>query len=532
MSKIVTFNPEAREKLIEGVNILADAVQVTLGPKGRNVALDPYGVPQVTKDGVTVAKYVLPLEDSLQNMGASIIVQAAAKNGDNVGDGTTTATVIARALVNEANKLIKEGHSPIDIKRNFENLQLLTESEVAKQSVTEVSATDIFNIASISANNDYMLGNLIAEGFTQVGKEGMVTVDDSRSTETYIDIQDGVSISKGYLSPYFINTDREECVLENPLIFITDQKIRTTQEVVTVGDMALRQGKPLVIIADDFETQVVQMFVFNKIQAGFKVVLIKAPAFGQRRGQILEDLAILTGGECLSSNKGQALKDVKLEQLGTCDKIIVSKLESLFVNPKGDKQLIEERANEIRTAIPKAENAYDKEKLEERLAKLVAKVAVLYVGASTETELKEKKDRIDDAIKAVRATLKEGYVAGGGYALLNAIDVLKLENYSEFYNMEYVQAYLRALAAPAKEIMKNAGYSSEEILMTSQTFGQFNSATGKYEQEGLIKAGIIDPTLVVLEAIRNATSAASMIILAEAAIYDTIPKYQPSSIQE
>lgn len=527
MSKIVTFNPEARKQLIEGVNILADAVEVTLGPKGRNVILDPYGVPQVTKDGVTVAKYITPLPNSLHNLGAEIIKQAASKSGDNAGDGTTTATVVARALINKSQELIENGHSPIDIKRSFEELAKQVEHHIATQAHTEVSSEDIFNIASISANNDYELGDLIAQGFSKVGKEGIVTVDDSKSSETFIKIEEGTSIPKGYLSPYFItDIDRQECILENPLIFITDQKIKSTQDIVSVGDLALTNKRPLLIIADEFEAQVVQMFVFNKVRAGFPVCLVKAPAYGQRRTEILEDLAVLTGAELISNNKSQLLQDTKFNQLGGCDKVVISQHETLFLSPRGSSIAVDERADKIRASIPLADNAYDKEKLIERLAKLVAKVAVLYVGASTETELKEKKDRIDDAIRAVKATLTHGFVVGGGFALINASKAIHADTLPK----EHVEAFIQAINLPARRIISNAGENPDDILKNTNESLHYNSASKTHEN--LIDRGVIDPTLVVLEAVRNATSAANMITLAECAIYDDVPKYQPAPIQE
>lgn len=527
MSKIVTFNPEARKKLIEGVNILADAVQVTLGPKGRNVMLDPYGVPQVTKDGVTVAKYITPLPDPIHNLGAEIIKQAASQSGNTAGDGTTSATVIARALINGAEELINKGHSPIDIKRSFEDLLRQIEHNIAIMSHVDISPDDLFNIASISANNDYVLGDLIASGFNSVGKEGIVTVDDSKSADTFIKIEEGTSISKGWLSQYFINnTDRQECVFENPLIFITDQKIRSTQDIAAVGDLALMNKRPLVVIADDFEAQIVQMFVYNKIRSNFQVVLIKAPAYGQRRTEILEDLSILTGGELISATKAQRLEDTTFNQLGTCEKIVVSQHETLFLSPKGDLESINERAEKIRAAIPLADNAYDKEKLVERLAKLVAKVAVLYVGASTETELKEKKDRIDDAIRAVKATLTHGFVVGGGFALINASNKLDADHLPK----EHVDTFIQAIKSPATNIIKNAGEIPDEIFKNTSATTHYNSATKTFEN--LIDQGVIDPTLVVLEAIRNATSAANMITLAECTIYDDVPKYTPPPIEQ
>jgi len=848
MSKIVTFNPEARKQLIEGVNILADAVSVTLGPKGRNVVMDPYGVPQVSKDGVTVAKYITPLANPLQNLGAEIIKQAASKSGDTAGDGpqplyakiltpdgfttmgelevgtkicgtngtiqevieifpkgekeiyevvfsdgrvvqccedhlwtvttnygltktlslkdmikakihvnesdgsfrhrfftpktiveftdkntpidpyllglligdgslsgtgeielslgvskthilskipsnvkhtvsfieeknyfrvkfkseelkqslkdlelygtlsetkfipksylynnslvrdnllrgildtdgyinerglfeystvseqlsndflelvrglgysthyrlhtrdndegsystvsihritqlkgykygdkiidvrqttqktemqcikvsnpdnlyitdnyivthnTTTATVIARALILRSQALIEQGHSPIDIKRSFEELLTQVEHAIKMQAHAEMSPEDVFNIASISANNDYELGNLIAQGFNEVGKEGIVTVDDSKSSDTVIKVEEGTSIPKGYLSPYFItDPNRKECILENPLIFITDQKVRSAQDVVGIGDLALTNRRPLVLIADDFDTQVVQLFVFNKVRSGFPVVMIKAPAYGTRRTEILEDLAILTGAELITSTKAQLIENTTFQQLGSCEKIVVTEHESLFLNPKGDFDEIQERANKIRASIPLADAAYDKEKLVERLAKLVAKVAVLYVGAVTETELKEKKDRIDDAIRAVKAALTHGFVVGGGFALVNASKSINAPHLPK----EHVEAFIDAITLPAHHIISNAGENSVDIFEAMPPTQQYNSASKTYEN--LIDQGVIDPTLVVLESVRNGVSAANMVTLSECAIYDDVPKYSPPPVQE
>lgn len=526
MSKIVTFNPEARKQLIEGVNILADAVEVTLGPKGRNVILDPYGVPQVTKDGVTVAKYVTPLPNNIHNLGAEVIKQAASKSGDNAGDGTTTATVIARALINKSQQLINEGHSPIDIKRAFEDLARHAAKSIELQSEQELEPEDYFHIASISANNDYSLGDTIAQAFLAVGRDGIVTIDDSPSSETFLKVEEGTSITKGYLSPYFITEgDKKECVFENPLIFITDQRIRTANDIAGVADIALMQKRPLVLIADDFDTQVIQMLVYNKLRAGFKVVTIKAPAYGDRRYQILEDLAVLTGGEVVSTSKAQRLENTQEHHLGSCSKIVVKSDETVFMGPKGNPDLIEQRADKLRHEISITDTPYDKEKLVERLAKLLAKAAVIYVGAVTETELKEKRDRIDDAIKAVKAATKYGFVVGGGFALKNAADSL-IHNGIPI-DPTYIEAFKSAITTPMRSIIKNAGDDPDTVL-ANVTFSQhYNSATKTFEN--LTERGVIDPTLVVLEALKNAVSAANMITLAECAIYDDVPKYIPQS---
>lgn len=525
-AKIITFNPEARKKLINGVNTLANAVNITLGPKGRNVVIDTYGTPAVTKDGVTVAKWI-ELPDPVENLGAQIIKQAAARTGSLAGDGTTTATVLAQSLVNEANILIEKGHSPIDVKRNFEQLLNVTLAEVLLNS-TPVDDSKISAISTISANNDPYIGNLIADAFKHVGKEGILTVEDSKTNETYTKIVDGVSINRGYISPYFItNPEKMETIYEDPYILITDKKVRSTQEIVPVLEKVFKAARPLVIIADDLESQALALLVVNRVRNNVPVIAIKAPAYGERRSELLKDLAVLTGGEVISEQVGIRLEDTQLTQLGSTKKIIVTENETIFVDPAGNKESIEQRANEVRAKIKAAESEYELEKLNERLAKLIAKVAVLYVGAATETEVKEKKDRIDDAIKATRCAISKGFVPGGGSTLLEASTRLVGAN------PDILLAFKNALQAPFKQIVSNAGADTEQVLkqtllnlQDSKSAG-FDAATLSYQKD-MVKASIIDPTLVVEQALINGVSAANMIILSEVTMHDTVAKYQPA----
>jgi len=529
--KIVTFNPEARKKLIEGVNTVANAVAVTLGPKGRNVVIDTYGVPTVTKDGVTVAKW-LSLVEPVENLGVQIIKQAASKSGTNAGDGTTTATVIAQALTLEAMSLVEKGVSPIDIKRAYEELLGVTLAGITQAS-TPVDDNKIVNIATISANNDLTTGKLIADAFKQVGKEGILTVEDSRTNETYTKVVDGVSVSRGFLSPYFI-TDRErlEAVYEDAYVFITDKKIRTDKEIVPILEQALGAKKPLLIIADDIEAVALSVLVINRVRNNIPVVAIKAPAYGDRRAALLEDLAVITGAELISEQKGMRLEDTKLSQLGNCKKVVVNQDETIIVDPAGNKEAIDQRAKEVKAALAKSNHEYEIEKLSERLAKLVAKVAVLYVGAATETEVKEKKDRIDDAIRATRAAIAKGFVPGGGTTLLEIST--RLESNSD---PAILDAFLTGIRAPIRQIITNAGANPDTILtklakdLESNPKAGYDAAKNEYQKD-MTKAGIIDPTLVVEEALINAVSAANMLILSEVTIHDTKEKYEPGSIEE
>lgn len=529
-AKIITFNPEAREKLIKGVNTLSNAVAVTLGPKGRNVVIDTYGTPAVTKDGVTVARWI-ELPDPVENLGAQIIKQAAARTGSLAGDGTTTATIIAQALVNEGTNLIKNGASPIDVKRGFEELLTVTLQSVATTSIP-VDDAKINAISTISANNDSYIGNLISSAFNEVGKDGILTVEDSRTNETYVKVVDGVSINRGYVSPYFVtDNSKMEAVYENPYILLTDKKIRSTQEIVPILEKALKASRPLVIIADEIEAQALALLVINRMQVRVPVVAIKAPAYGERRSEILKDLAVLTGGELISESLGHRLEDTQLSQLGTTAKIVVTEEESVFISPNGSKEAIQERAAEIRNKISQASHEYELEKLNERLAKLIAKVAILYVGAATETEVKEKKDRIDDAIKATRAAIAKGFVPGGGTTLLEIAQRLVGAN------PQILAAYKAALQAPFLQIVSNAGADTAKVLsqtllnlQDSSTAG-FDAQTLSYQKD-MVKSGIIDPTLVVEQTLINGVSAANMILLSEVTMHDTVAKYTPGTVEE
>lgn len=529
-AKIITFNPEAREKLIKGVNTLSNAVAVTLGPKGRNVVIDTYGTPAVTKDGVTVARWI-ELPDPVENLGAQIIKQAAARTGSLAGDGTTTATIIAQALVNEGTNLIKNGASPIDVKRGFEELLTVTLQSVATTSIP-VDDAKINAISTISANNDSYIGNLISSAFNEVGKDGILTVEDSRTNETYVKVVDGVSINRGYVSPYFVtDNSKMEAVYENPFILFTDKKIRSTQEIVPILEKALKASRPLVIIADEIEAQALALLVINRMQVRVPVVAIKAPAYGERRSEILKDLAVLTGGELISESLGHRLEDTQLSQLGTTAKIVVTEEESVFISPNGSKEAIQERAAEIRNKISQASHEYELEKLNERLAKLIAKVAILYVGAATETEVKEKKDRIDDAIKATRAAIAKGFVPGGGTTLLEIAQRLVGAN------PQILAAYKAALQAPFLQIVSNAGADTAKVLsqtllnlQDSSTAG-FDAQTLSYQKD-MVKSGIIDPTLVVEQTLINGVSAANMILLSEVTMHDTVAKYTPGTVEE
>jgi chaperonin GroEL len=517
--KVITFNPESREKLIKGVNILADAVAVTLGPKGRNVIIDTYGVPSITKDGVTVAKWI-DLEDKIENLGAQVIKQAASKTGDHAGDGTTTSTILAQALINSAHYLIQSGISPIDIKRSYDALLTITLKEISDLALP-LTPDKMLDIATISANNDPYIGKIIADAYEAIGKEGVITVEDSRTNETYVKVTEGINFDKGYMTPHFVtDSERMEVVYENPLILIADKKIRTTNELIPAMELAFAAKRPLVVIADEIEAQALTLMVVNKLRSNIPMVAIKAPAYGTRRYEILEDLSILTSATYISDSKAMRLEDFKLEDFGTCAKIIITQAETTIINPTTDTEKLEARIKEIKAQLNIETNSYILEKLTERLAKLVAKVAVLYVGAPTESEVKEKKDRIDDAIRAVRSSIVRGFVEGAGHTLVKIAD--KYSNGPA--TMSAVEAsFYKAITMPAYMIRSNAGLDTTDLLKP------INALTG--QECDFISAGIVDPTLVVEEAITNAVSAANMIILSEVTIYDTLPKYSPPPVE-
>lgn len=519
MSKIVTFSPSAKEKLIEGVNILGDAVGITLGPKGRNVVIDKYGVPAVTKDGVTVANQIT-LEDPIQNLGAQIVKQAASKTAKVAGDGTTTATVLAQALINEGKKLIDSGKSPIEIKRKFEKLLHDTTEHVLQVS-KPVTLENVRQIATISANNDSSIGDLIYEGFTFVGTEGTIAVEDSRLNDTYVSTVEGASLNTGYVSPYFVTDPvKSECIYEKPLILITDKKIRHTQEIVPALELAAKSSRPLVIISDELEAQALALLVLNRLRAGLPITAIRAPGFGDRRAELLKDLAILTGATLISDMQSLRLEDFKFEQFGSCDKIVITKDKTLIMRPTFNEEVLKTRIEEIKTLMSENSSVgYAAEKLNERMANLTGRIAVLYVGAATETEVQEKKDRIDDALRATKSAIALGYVEGGGFTLA------RIAQKADFTN-EIDEAFSKAIYTPFASILKNANIEVKDVHIATDDL-KLGYDSLRELPVNLEEAGIIDPTLVVIEALTNAVSAANMVLLSEVTVHAAQGKYNP-----
>ncbi len=523
MAKQISFDSEARAKLKSGIDALANAVKVTLGPKGRNVVIQKsFGAPSVTKDGVTVAKEI-ELEDPVENMGAQLVKEVASKTADLAGDGTTTATVLAQAMVTAGMKYVAAGANPMDLKRGIDSAVETVIANLKKQS--EVIGNDfgkIQQVGAISANNDNEIGTLIADAMKRVTKDGVITVEEARGTETYVDEVVGMQFDRGYLSPYFVtNTEDMKSEYENPLILIHDKKISNTADVIPVLEKAQQAGRPLLIISEDIESQALGLLVVNRLRGGLKVVAVKAPGFGDRRKAMLEDIAILTGGTVVSEEKGYKLESTELAHLGTAEKIVVDKDNTTIVNGKGKKKAITGRINQIKQQIETTTSDYDKEKLQERLAKLAGGVAVLYVGAATEVEMKEKKDRVDDALHATRAAVEEGIVTGGGVALIRAISSLKkLTGENEDQNMG-IQIVKKAVEAPLRIIAENAGVDGSVVLkevMEKKGSVGYNARTDKYQD--LKKAGVIDPTKVTRVAIENAGSIAGMILTTECIIND------------
>jgi chaperonin GroEL len=523
MAKEISFNRKAREKLRTGVDALANAVKVTLGPKGRNVVLEKsFGAPQITKDGVTVAKEV-ELEDAVENMGAQMVKEVASKTADIAGDGTTTATVLAQAMINAGLKNVTAGANPMDLKRGMDKAVKAIVDNLAEQS--EVIGDDfekIRQVGAISANNDDEIGTLIADAMKRVSKDGVITVEEAKGTDTYVDEVLGMQFDRGYLSPYFVtNTEDMTTEFEDPLILIHDKKISNMQDIVPILEKVIGAGRSLLIIAEDIESQALGVLVVNRLRANLKVVAVKAPGFGDRRKAMLEDIAVLTGGTVISEEKGYKLDNATMEHLGTAEKIVVDKDNTTIVNGKGDDKMIEARINQIKQQIETTTSDYDREKLQERLAKLAGGVAVLYVGAATEVEMKEKKARVDDALHATRAAVEEGIVAGGGVALVRAIAVLKGlkgENEDQTIGISIVR---KALEAPLRIIADNAGVEGSVVLqrvMNSKGATGYNARTGKFED--LKKAGVIDPTKVTRIALENATSIAGMVLTTEVVVND------------
>ncbi|MGG8496458.1 chaperonin GroEL [Tenacibaculum sp. TC6] len=523
MAKDIKFDVDAREGLKRGVDALANAVKVTLGPKGRNVIISKsFGAPHVTKDGVSVAKEV-ELEDALENMGAQMVKEVASKTNDLAGDGTTTATVLAQAIVKEGLKNVAAGANPMDLKRGIDKAVEAITQDLAKQS-KEVgdSSEKIQQVASISANNDAFIGNLIAEAFGKVGKEGVITVEEAKGTDTYVDVVEGMQFDRGYLSPYFV-TDADKMVaeLDNPYILLFDKKISNLQEILPILEPVAQSGRPLLIIAEDVDGQALATLVVNKLRGGLKIAAVKAPGFGDRRKAMLEDIAILTGGTVISEERGFSLENATLELLGTAETVTIDKDNTTIVNGSGSEEQIKARVNQIKAQIETTTSDYDKEKLQERLAKLAGGVAVLYVGAASEVEMKEKKDRVDDALHATRAAVEEGIVAGGGVALVRAkkiLETLTTENLDETTGVQIVN---RAIEAPLRTIVENAGGEGSvvinKVVEGSNNFG-YDAKSETYVD--MLEAGIIDPKKVTRIALENAASVAGMILTTECALVD------------
>ncbi|MDE5662987.1 MAG: chaperonin GroEL [Muribaculaceae bacterium] len=523
MAKEIKFNISAREELKKGVDALADAVKVTLGPKGRNVIIEKkFGAPHITKDGVTVAREI-ELEDQFQNMGAQLVKEVASKTGDQAGDGTTTATVLAQAIVNVGLKNVTAGANPMDLKRGIDKAVSAVVEGIREQSQEVGDDMDkIENVARISANNDEEIGRLIAEAMKKVKKEGVITVEEAKGTETTVDVVEGMEFDRGYISPYFVtNTEKMECEMDNPYILLYDKKISNLKDLLPVLEPVAQSGRPLLIIAEDVDNEALATLVVNRLRGSLKICAVKAPGFGDRRKEMLEDIAILTGGQVISEVKGMSLAQATIQDLGTAEKVTVNKDNTIIVNGAGNSEAIAARVNQIKAQIESTTSDYDKGKLKERLAKLAGGVAVLYIGAASEVEMKEKKDRVDDALSATRAAIAEGIVPGGGVAYIRALsklDSLKGDNDDETTGIAIIR---RAIEEPMRQIMKNAGLEGAVILQKvkegSGDFG-FNARTDCYEN--FFATGVIDPAKVTRVALENAASIAGMFLTTECVIAD------------
>lgn len=523
MAKEIKFNIEARDLLKKGVDELADAVKITLGPKGRNVIIDKkYGAPQITKDGVTVAKEI-ELEDSFKNMGAQLVKEVASKTNDDAGDGTTTATVLAQSIISVGLKNVTAGANPMDLKRGIDKAVTKIVENLKLQAL-EVGGDlkKIENVAKISANGDKSIGRLIAEAMQKVSKEGVITVEESKGTDTYVDVVEGMQFDRGYISPYFVtDTESMKVDFENPLILIHDKKISAIKDLLPILEKSIQTGKPLLIIAEDIDSEALTTLVVNRLRGSLKIAAVKAPGFGDRRKEMLEDIAILTGGTVISEEKGLTLENADLDMLGSAEKVTIDKDNTTIVNGLGEKDAIQSRIGQIRAQIEKTTSDYDREKLQERLAKLAGGVAVLYVGANSEVEMKEKKDRVQDALSATRAAVEEGTVPGGGVAYLRAIESLedlKGDNDDETTGIEIV---IRAVEEPLRQIVANAGKEGAVVVQKVREgkgdYG-YNAANDKYED--LYETGVIDPTKVTRVALENAASIAGMFLTTECVITD------------
>ena len=522
MAKEITFDTSARDRIKKGVDKLANAVKVTLGPKGRNVILDKkFGAPTITKDGVTVAKEI-ELKDPIENMGAQLVKEVASKTADAAGDGTTTATVLAQAIYSHGIKNVAAGANPMDLKRGIDKAVDAVVESLKKQSKTIKGSHEITQVATISSNNDHEIGKMIATAMEKVGKDGVITVEEAKGTETEVKTVEGMQFDRGYLSPYFVtNTEKMEADLESPYILIYDKKISSMKELLPILETTAQTGKPLLIIAEEVEGEALATLVVNKIRGALRVAAVKAPGFGDRRKAMLEDIAVLTGGKVISEETGMKLEDAKLDSLGRAEKINIDKDNTTIVNGAGKKAEITGRINQIKSQIESTTSDYDREKLQERLAKLSGGVAILYIGAVTEVEMKEKKDRVDDALHATRAAVQEGIVPGGGVAYIRAIDSLKTLAVDNDDQATGVNIIRLALEAPLRTIAENAGQEGSVVVNKvrdgKKDFG-FNASDNKYED--FFAAGIIDPTKVTRLALENAASIAGLLLTTEAVVSD------------
>jgi len=521
MAKEIRYDQDARAKLLAGVNGLANAVRVTLGPKGRNVVIDKsFGSPTVTKDGVTVAKEI-EFEDKFENMGAQMVKEVASKTSDVAGDGTTTATLLAQALFREGSKLVVAGMNPMEIKRGIEASVSAITGELGKMSKATRDSAEIAQIGTISANSDETIGTIIAEAMEKVGREGVITVEEGKSLETELDVVEGMQFDRGYLSPYFVtDPERMEAVIEEPLILLHEKKIGNMKDLLPVLEQVARQGKPLLIVAEDIEGEALATLVVNKLRGTLNVAAVKAPGFGDRRKAMMQDMAILTGGQVIAEELGLKLENVTVKDLGKAKRISIDKDNTTIIDGAGTKKDIEGRCREIRNQIEETSSDYDQEKLQERLAKLVGGVAVVKVGAATETEMKEKKARVEDALHATRAAIEEGIVAGGGVALIRAQKALDLLKGSTEFNAG-VGIIRKAIEEPLRRIAENAGIDGSIVVdKVKRGKGNFGFNAQSEEYEDLIKAGVIDPTKVVRTALQNAASVASLLLTTEAMVAD------------
>ncbi len=532
MAKEIKFNIKAREELKKGVDALADAVKVTLGPKGRNVIIEKkFGAPHITKDGVSVAKEV-ELEDKFQNMGAQLVKEVASKTGDDAGDGTTTATVLAQAIINTGLKNVAAGANPMDLKRGIDKaVAKVIEGIKAQAQEVGDDFDKIENVAKISANNDDEIGRLIAEAMKKVKKEGVITVEEAKGTDTTVDVVEGMQFDRGYISPYFVtNTEKMECEMDSPYILLYDKKISNLKDMLPILEATAQSGRPLLIIAEDVDSEALATLVVNRLRGSLKICAVKAPGFGDRRKEMLEDIAILTGGVVVSEEKGLKLEGTTIDMLGTAEKVSVNKENTTIVNGAGDKQAIADRVAQIKVQIETTKSQYDREKLQERLAKLAGGVAVLYIGAPSEVEMKEKKDRVDDALSATRAAVAEGIVPGGGTAYIRCVEALenlKGVNDDETTGIDIIR---RAIEEPLRQIVYNAGLEGAVIVQKVKDgkadFG-YNARTNKFEN--LFETGVIDPAKVTRVALENAASIAGMFLTTECVIAEK-PEENPAPV--